>query len=81
MFVPLSHPPGHGQADFGKALAVIGGVKLKVHYLCVDLPQSDDLFVKAYLAETMEAFCDGHNSAFSYFGGVPQSMLYDNTKL
>ncbi len=81
MFVPLSHPPGHGQADFGEAIAVICGVKLKVHYLCVDLPQSDDLFVKAYPAETMEAFCDGHNSAFSYFGGVPQSMLYDNTKL
>lgn len=81
MFVPLSHPPGHGQADFGEALAVIGGVELKAHYLCIDLPQSDDLFVKAYPAETMEAFCDGHNSAFSYFGGVPQSMLYDNTKL
>ena len=24
IFVPLSHPPGHGQTDFGKALAVIG---------------------------------------------------------
>ena len=28
MFVPLSHPPGHAQADFGEALAVIGGVEL-----------------------------------------------------
>ncbi|MEO9515481.1 MAG: hypothetical protein ABJG55_07095, partial [Paracoccaceae bacterium] len=27
MFVPLSHPPGHGQADFGEALVVIGGVE------------------------------------------------------
>ena len=25
MFVPLHHPPGHGQADFGEALVVIGG--------------------------------------------------------
>src|SRR5918998_2023474 len=25
MFVPLLHPPGHGQADFGEAVAVIGG--------------------------------------------------------
>ena len=25
MFVPLSHPPGHGQADFGEALVVIRG--------------------------------------------------------
>ncbi len=26
MFVPLAHPPGHAQADFGEALAKIGGV-------------------------------------------------------
>jgi transposase len=29
MFVPLAHPPGHAQADFGEALAVIGGVMPK----------------------------------------------------
>jgi len=81
MFVPLSHPPGHGQVDFGEALAVIGGIEIKVRYFCMDLPQSDDLFVKAYPAETMESFCDGHNAAFSYFDGVPLSLLYDNTKL
>ena len=27
------------------------------------------------------AFLDGHVSAFAFFGGVPQSILYDNTKL
>ena len=27
MFVPLTHPPGHAQVDFGEALAVIGGVE------------------------------------------------------
>ena len=29
----------------------------------------------------MEAFCDGHNAAFEYFGGVHLSVLYDNTSL
>ena len=37
--------------------------------------------MKAYPGETTEAFCDGHNAAFEFFGGVPQSVLYDNTKL
>jgi len=32
MFIPLHHPPGHGQADFGEALAVIGGVKKKIGF-------------------------------------------------
>jgi transposase len=81
MFVPLAHPPGHGQADFGEAVAVIGGEERRVHFLAVDLPHSDACFVKAYPAETAEAFCDGHNAAFAFFGGVPRSMLYDNTRL
>ena len=81
MFVPLVHPPGHAQADFGEALAVIGGVERKIHYFAFDLPHSDANFVVAYPAETTEAFCDGHVQAFAFFGGVPQSILYDNTKI
>jgi transposase len=81
MFVPLAHPPGHGQADFGEAVAVIGGEERKIHFFCLDLPHSDACFVKAYPAETAEAFCDGHNAAFAFFGKVPLSMLYDNTRL
>jgi transposase len=79
MFVPLIHPPGHGQADFGEAIAVIGGEERTIHFFCLDLPHSDACFVKAYPAETAEAFCDAHTAAF--FGGVPLSMLYDNTAL
>jgi hypothetical protein len=81
MFVPLKHPPGDAQADFGEAQVVIGGVERKAHYLTVDLPQSDDCFVMAFPAETTEAFLEGHNYAFAYFGGVPRTILYDNTKL
>ena len=81
VFVPLAHPPGHAQVDFGEALALIDGEATKVHLFVMDLPHSDAGFVKAYPAETTEAFLDGHVSAFEFFGGVPQSILYDNTKL
>lgn len=81
MFVPLSHPPGHAQADFGEALAIIGGIERKVHFLVMDLPHSDTCFLKAYPAETTVAFCDAHVAAFEFFGGVPISILYDNTKI
>ena len=81
MFVPLSHAPGQAQCDFGEALVVIGGVERKAHCFVIDLPHSDGCFVKAYPAETTEAFLDGHVSAFAYLGGVPQSILYDNTRL
>ena len=81
MFVPLSHPPGHAQADFGEAFAIIGGIERKIHFLVMDLPHSDACFAKAYPGETTEAFCDGHVAAYDFFGGVPISILYDNTKI
>ena len=81
VFVPLSHAPGHAQVDFGEALGVIGGVECKLHYFALALPHSDAFFIRAYPAETTEAFCDGHNAAFAFFGGVPLSILYDNTTI
>jgi len=81
MFVPLVHPPGHAQVDFGECIGIIGGVRTRLHVFCFDLPQSDACFIKAYLAETTEAFLDGHVSAFTFFGGVPISILYDNLKI
>ncbi len=80
-YVPLSHDPGHAQVDFGESWADIGGVRMKVHCFVLSLPYSGSLFVKAYPAETTEAFCDGHVSAFSFFGGVALSIVYDNTKI
>lgn len=81
VFVPLSHDPGHAQVDFGEAVAIIGGVRQKIHFFALDLPHSDACFIKAYPRETTEAFCDGHVSAFSFFGGVPASIVYDNTTI
>src|SRR4051794_34658984 len=40
MFVPLVHPPGHAQVDFGEAVAVIGGgpAALPPFFLCLPPP-------------------------------------------
>ena len=73
MFVPLSHSPGHAQCDFGEALVVIGGVERKAHYIAFDLPHSDGCFIKAYPAETTEAFLDGHVSAFAFLAASPRA--------
>ena len=80
MFVPLSHPPGHAQADFGEALVVIGGVEQKAYFFAFDLPHSDGCYVRAYPAANTEAWLDGHVHAFAFFGAVPQSVLYDNDR-
>ncbi len=55
VFIPLAHPPGHAQVDFGEADIYLGGVKTRIHYFCMDLPQFNAIFVKAYPAETTDA--------------------------
>ena len=57
LFVPLIHPPGDAQVDFGEAVVVVGGVEQKGHFLAMDLPHSDAPFVEIFLKETTEAFC------------------------
>jgi transposase len=54
-FVPLAHPSRHAQVDFGEAVGVIGGVRQKIHFFCMDLPQSDACFVKGYAAVSVDA--------------------------
>jgi transposase len=81
VFVPLSHPPGDALVDFGEALVAIAGVEQKAHFLCMDLPHSDNCFVVAFPAENTESFLEGHNRAFEHFGGVPRTILYDNTRI
>ena len=79
MFIPLSHEPGMAQADFGEAQVKINGQVCVAHFFVMQLPFSDAVFTKAYPSENTEAFMDGHQAAFSFFGGVPKRILYDNT--
>jgi len=67
VFVPLSHAPGHGQADFGEAWVIIDGVQQKAHFFVLDLPHSDACYVRAYPRATTEAWLDGHNCRATAF--------------
>ncbi len=80
VFVPLSYPPGHAQADFGEAQVWIGSAEQKAHFFVLDLPHSDACHVRAYPAAVDEAWVDGHIHVFAFFGAAPQSVLYDNDR-
>ncbi len=69
------------RSTLGRPSGSSAGLERKIHFFAFDLPHSDACFVVAYPAETTEAFCDGHVRAFAFFGGVPKSILYDNTKI
>jgi len=81
VYVPLTHPPGEAQVDFGHALVKMNGVLRKICFFVMALPYSDAFFVRAYERECTETFWDGHVRAFAFFGGVPRRISYDNSKI
>src|SRR6266571_2905507 len=81
LFVPLSHPPGEAQFDFGFATVKIAGIERKAACAVMCLPYSDAFLVQAYPRECTETFQAAHTAAFSFFGGVPTKISYDNTSI
>ena len=81
VFVPLSHPPGEAQFDFGEATVIVAGVECKAALAVMTLPYSDAFCVSAFPRECTETFHAGHVRAFKFFGGVPTRISYDNTTI
>jgi transposase len=81
VFLPLSHPPGEAQVDFGFADVWLSGELTKVALFVMTLPYSDAIFIQAFPRECTEAFLEGHRRAFEFFGGVPTRISYDNSKI
>jgi transposase len=74
VFVPLAHRPGAAQVDFGEE-------QVKVAMFVMTLPYSDAIFCQVFPHECTEAFQEGHKRAFSFLGGVPRRISYDNSKI
>ena len=81
VFLPLSHPPGEGQVDFGFADVYVAGELTKVALFVMTLPYSDALYMQVFPRECTESFQEGHNRAIGFFGAVPCRISYDNTKI
>ena len=81
VFVPLSHPPGEAQVDFGHALVNLNGTLTKCPFFVMTLPHSDAFFVQIFERECTETFWEGHVRAFDYFGAVPSRISYDNSTI
>ena len=81
VFLPLSHPPGEAQVDFGEADVTLRGDTTRVALFVMTLPYSDAIFRQVFPRECTEAFLEGHRRAFGFFGGVPRRISYDNSKI
>ncbi len=73
--------PGiQGQADWGSRFAWFGDKRVRVHFFALVLGYSRRMFSKGYKNERLVHLLAGHEAAFSWFGGRPREILYDNPK-
>ena len=79
--MPLTHRPGEAQVDFGEAQVKRCGQQVKVARFVMTLPYSDAHFCQVFPKECTEAFQEGPQRAFEFFGGVPWRIRYDNSKI
>jgi len=81
VFVPLIQPQAWAQVDYGHAWIYLAGVRTKVAFFVMTLPFSDAYFVCAFERECTESFQEGHQRSFTFFGGVPIRISYDNSAI
>jgi transposase len=74
----LSWEPGCAQVDFGQADCMFGGNVVRMHYLVLSFPYSNMGFAQAFFGETAECIAQGLADIFTYIGGVPRTIVFDN---
>ena len=79
VYIPLIHRCGdEAQVDFFQVTVEEDGIRRKVWKFVMRLMYSKRDFVWLYDHCDQLAFLDGHVRAFTYFGGVPKRVVYDN---
>jgi transposase len=79
VFVPQSYGLGQeAQVDWFEASAQLGGERCVLQFFAMRSMGSGDAFHRAYTNATQQAFLEGHEHGFGYFGGVFRTLRYDN---
>lgn len=79
IFIPQSYAFGQeAQVDWYEGLVDFQGQRLKVQVFSMRSMASGGAFHVAYPKATQQAFFEAHLLAFAYFGGVFQTLRFDN---
>ena len=79
VYIPLQFAPGEAaQVDWGEAKVIMAEERTKVQLFVMRLCYSRRTFVMAFPNQKQEAFFTAHIAAFHFFGGIPDTLIYDN---
>jgi transposase len=77
-FLPLEHPPGEAQADFGEARFIENGVTYDGYYFNMSYPHSNGGHMQLFNSANQECLLEGMKAIFEHIGGVPTAIWFDN---
>lgn len=78
-YAKLVHIAGEAQVDFGSADFYERGKLCCGKYLNVSFPSSNQGYFQLFKGENQECLFEGLTAIFSYIGGVPTRIWFDNT--
>ncbi|MGI6752544.1 MAG: IS21 family transposase [Anaerovoracaceae bacterium] len=76
--LPLLHPAGEAQVDFGKTTFIEKGITYEGHHLCITFPHSDAKLIQLFKGENLECLMKGLTDIFIAVGGIPRVIRFDN---
>lgn len=77
-YLPLDHPGGEAQVDFGQAEFYEKGKLIKCHYLNMSFPYSNAGYTQIFRGENQECLLEGMKRIFEHIGHVPYKIWFDN---
>lgn len=78
-FIPLTHPAGEAQVDFGEILYFDSlGERKKAKKLTVSFPQSNAAYFQVFKGENQECLLQGLKNIMEHLGKTPHRMIFDN---
>ncbi len=77
-YLPLEHPPGEAQADFGEAVFVENGKRYQGHYLTLSFPYSNAGYTQLTRGENQKCLLTVLKDIFEYICLVPDTVWFDN---
>ena len=81
-FIKQDYEPGEVcEFDWGEVLLIIGGKDIAYKMAVFTLAARNIRYAYLYRREETQSYLDSHINAFSYFGGTPHLMVYDNMRV
>lgn len=78
-YLPLAHPDGCGQVDFGEFIYYDAKQEEHNAYaLTISFPNSNKGYTQAFPSQNQECLLTGMQRIFEHIGGVPPRLRFDN---